>query len=251
MTRRGVTLVELTIGLVLSGLIGTVVVRATLHLGRAVGVIQQRAASATALDQGLMYLGAELSEVGPGDVRRAGADSISYRGYRAAGLACRVTASAVDVVLQGRTGARGIQAGRDTLLLYRGGADSIAWMPLPVLATAGGLCAGEPALRITTMIDSTTLAVVSTMPLVPVRFFEMMQARLYRSADQWWLGARSESAGELVQPLAGPFDPGGGWSYRDSLDASTSAASAIRRMTLRLSARDTALLLVFPPNLRP
>jgi hypothetical protein len=64
-----------------------------------------------------------------------------------------------------------------------------------------------------------------------------MQAKLYRSQGAWWLGARSESAGEVIQPVAGPLAPAGlRLVYRDSLGLPTSAAGGVREIELRLAA---------------
>jgi hypothetical protein len=50
---------------------------------------------------------------------------------------------------------------------------------------------------------------VDSVPVgTPVITWEIMQVRLYRSST-WQLGARSLSAGETTQPVAGPLLPGG------------------------------------------
>jgi len=39
-----------------------------------------------------------------------------------------------------------------------------------------------------------------------VRIVELMELKAYQSEGQWWLGARSVSAGEAIQPVAGPLE---------------------------------------------
>ena len=58
-----------------------------------------------------------------------------------------------------------------------------------------------------------------------------MQARLYASLGSGWLGARSVSAGEVVQPLAGPFTlPASRFAGWDSSGAPTLAAPLVRSL---------------------
>ena len=56
------------------------------------------------------------------------------------------------------------------------------------------------------MIPATPGAAVAG---VPLRVFEVMELRFYPSGGSWWLGARSVSAGENIQPVAGPFGSDG------------------------------------------
>ncbi|HWA15996.1 MAG TPA: hypothetical protein VG817_06175, partial [Gemmatimonadales bacterium] len=192
-TARGITLVELLVGLLLLAVVGAALARTALGMSRALSRLQGRAAVQANLDAATGWLSAELEELGPGDLQGSG-DTLRYRAVRFAGLGCHVTPSALTLELQRGVTGRSIQPGRDSLLVL---VDSI-WQPFPVENVTIGNCEG------------------ATDSLVPVRGFERMQARFYQSGGAWWLGGRSESAGEGVQPLAGPFLPGRAWTRSDS-----------------------------------
>lgn len=252
---RGLTLLELLLGLSLCGMIGTLLVRSSLQLTRAVAQLQQRGTALSALDQGSAWLAAELGDVAPGDLRRMTAESFSYRGLRVAGLGCEVTATDVRFLPQARAGGRDPQPGRDTLLLYTGAPHDSGWVALPIMSVAAATCDGSAALRVGTVVDSLTLARVRLLPLVPVRIFESMQSRFYLSGDAWWLGARSESAGEGLQPLAGPYPAGGvQLRYLDAAAQPTADPGAVRHFLVRLETTmpsgDSTTLHLVPRNLR-
>jgi hypothetical protein len=81
-----------------------------------------------------------------------------------------------------------------------------------------------------------------------------MQLRLYLSLGQWWLGARSESAGEGVQPLAGPLEERGlELRYLDQRGGEVSEPGLVGRLQLMVAPaghRDSARLLMLPRNLQ-
>lgn len=202
-TTRGLSLVELLVGLTLLAVVGSLFVRTALGMSRALGRLQTRAAAQSTLDAGATWLAAELEEAGPGDLLNPGSDTLRYRAVRLAGLACEVTSASLTLEVQRGATSRRIQPGRDSLFVF---SDSL-WRPFPVGGVALGSCGSA---------DS----------LVPARVVEVMQARRYLSGGLWWLGARSESAGEGLQPLAGPFMPGPLWAWTGG--------------SLRLALRDTS-----------
>jgi hypothetical protein len=245
---RGVTLVELLLALTLFGLVGTLLVRSCLELNQTLRMLQARATGQAALDQGSSWLAAELSELGAADLREVSADALRFRGQRFAGMACAVTAKEVRFLPQRGALGRAPQPGRDSLLLL---VDS-QWTVFPVLGTGTASCGGETGISIGTDIDSATLEQVREIPLVPARLFEGVQARFYASNGSWWLGGRSESAGEGLQPLAGPFRSGSAvWSAFDSVTAPTTDPARVRFISIRLtdsSEADSATLYLSPPN---
>jgi hypothetical protein len=98
-----------------------------------------------------------------------------------------------------------------------------------------GTCAGAPALALGTTIDPVLAAADSIRLDAPVRTFEVMQLRLYRAAPAWWLGARSVSGGEIIQPVLGPLDPGGlRLAYFDSTGGPASQANSVRGIRVTL-----------------
>ncbi len=265
---NGFSLPELVVALTLIGLLGTIIVRTTLSLSRVSRAQQERGTVEGAFDLGADYLSAELAAVSHGDVFRISRESVSYRAFRLSGLACLVSRTEVRILEERLAAVRLPQAGRDSLLLYSGrdstGGSRAIWVSLPIHGVARSRCGALPALSVATIIDSAAVALGSGPDLVPVRAFEVMEARFYTSQGSTWLGARSESSGETVQPLAGPFEASGtGFEFSDTAGAVATAPAAVRAIRLLFSARTSgwegrpsahqtsATASIAPENLRP
>ena len=242
--RRGLTLAELLVALVLLGLLGAVMARALLRYQQTAHRALVREAARRTLEQAAIWLTAELGELGHdsggADLYRIAAESITYRGPRSAGLGCVVPPDEVRLLLDRSSGWRQPQAGRDSMLLFAesnlpGQGDG--WLALPITATGLSECAGRPAIRLTTRFPPGRSLPADSAWLHPVRIFEVMQAKLYRSQGDWWLGARSESAGEGVQPLAGPLTPAGlRLVYHDSAGGPATLPRDVRQIALHVRA---------------
>ena len=241
---RGFALIELLMGLILFGLIGGVMLRTTLSMERTTHAHLSRLGIEGSLDTGIDFLSSELASLGRDstgtDLVSQALDSLSYRAERATGLACQVTATSVRTSIARYAGSRQPQPGRDSLLLYLG-EDALLhgpgpWVAAPVLAVRAATCGSSPAWDIVTTIDTTRFSLANIAPWTPIRFFEVMQSRLYLSGGATWLGVRSISAGEVIQPLAGPFTPGrSGFLLRDSAGGVATAPAATRRILIGLS----------------
>ncbi|MEO8636104.1 MAG: prepilin-type N-terminal cleavage/methylation domain-containing protein [Gemmatimonadales bacterium] len=242
--QRGFALIELLVGLILLGLIGGVILHATVVLQRSVRAHLARLDAESALDTGVGFLGSELASLGRdaagSDLLRQTPESLSYRGERATALACQVTANAVLVPKARYAGARLPQPGRDSLLLFVGPDPQLrragSWVAVPILAVQAGACGSNAAWNLVTVVDTTRVS-LSALPLsIPTRLFEVMQARLYASSGATWLGVRSVSAGEAIQPLTGPFALArSGFILRDSIGSTTASLVATRQIEIGLS----------------
>ena len=210
MTRRGFTLVEALLAVVLLAIVGQSMLQLLTVSQRLFRAQSERAALQAAIRSGLSLLPAELRELGPGDIVALAPDQLVYRGMRSTAVACALTAGSVSLRRELAYGYRAIAAGRDSLLLFverdPSSASDDSWEVLPVTGPAGtGLCPdGGPATAIPTSVPIATLDAVELD--APVRTFELMQVRLYQSGGQDWLGSRSVSGGESqVQPVLGPL----------------------------------------------
>jgi hypothetical protein len=71
----------------------------------------------------------------------------------------------------------------------------------------------------------------------PLRIFEIMQLKLSQSQGESWLGARSVSGGEVMQPMLGPLANANGFelTYLDGQGAPTANPRAVKsiRFTVR------------------
>jgi hypothetical protein len=239
--RRGFSLPDLLIGLVLLGAVATLAVRSALVAGRVLRGAQGRAALESAFGTVANYLADDWRDLGRGDLLQAGDDSVRYRGFRSAGLACRVTATDVLVRSDGFSRTRAPEPGRDSLLVLVPGDSGAVWLAGPITAVTLGQCAGVSALGLRTALDANRLPSGGISSLTPVRTFEVMQARFYRSLGAWWLGVRSASTGEVIQPLAGPFEPvRSGFRFLDSAGAETAVPDRARAIVLSLVGRSVA-----------
>ncbi len=258
MLRRGVTLVELLIGLVLVGLLGAALTRLLLGQRRAATALVEVDNARRTIDQSASWIESELAEAGKGDgnpdLLSLASDSLTYRGWRLNGVACLVTSSEIRVERALQSSWRMLQAGRDSLMVYLT-SDSFVpagrWVTAPIFALSQSDCAGIPALRVKTQLDSSELSGIS--PLAPVRAFEVMQMRFYQSSGDWWLGARSVSGGEGIQPVAGPFSGSAArLAFFDSSGVATMQPGGVERLRLALTPKgylDSASILLAPRNL--
>jgi len=71
----------------------------------------------------------------------------------------------------------------------------------------------------------------------PIHTYEVMELKLHVADGKSWLGARSISAGEAIQPVLGPLVDGNGFQleYLDAAGAITADRTAIKsiRITIR------------------
>jgi hypothetical protein len=148
------------------------------------------------------------------DVLSAGATVLIYRASRGFGALCQpATSTQLRVAQGGFSGARDPQPGRDSALVFVEGdaasdADDI-WLEVGIVGVStAASCAG-------TLGPGITLTLLPTPPLsglsagTPVRIIEPMELKVYHSEGKAWLGIRSLSTGETIQPLAGPLSGGG------------------------------------------
>jgi prepilin-type N-terminal cleavage/methylation domain-containing protein len=248
---RGFTLVELLVSLVLAGIVAGLGLRFFLQQ-HWTGIAQsETAALQSALRGGMLFLTTELRELGgsPGDpdILVFAPESLTYRAMRGAGLSCSHSPSGVVVASRSFAGYRGAQVGRDSILLHleRGinTESDDQWLHLPLLGVAGSTCGSSPALHFATVLDTVQFPSGDFAPLAPARTFEIMQIRLYQSAGEYWLGARSVSAGETIQPLVGPLTIHGlNLDFRDSTGGPAVTAEDIRSIGITLRATSSGLI---------
>ena len=243
--RRGFTLVEIMVSLVLMVLVAVLGLRLFL-LQHWTGVAQgETAAVQAALRAGSLFLTTELRELGgsPGDpdILVFSPESLTYRAMRGTGVTCARAPGSVLVDAASFRGYRSVQTSRDSAMLHFEGRMDLSsddrWIHLPVQSIGTSTCAGGAALQFTTTLDTTLFPLPRFAPLAPIRTFEIMQIKLYQSGGEYWLGARSVSAGETIQPLIGPLTSRGlALSYRDSAGATTTVAGNIRSIGITLRA---------------
>jgi len=259
---KGMALPDLLVGLALFGLAGVAGTTMLLRAMRFLSVTRSRVALATTHDASLGFIGAELAEAATGDLISGAPDAVVYRAIRLDGHACIVSANEVRVVQARLRASRMPQAGRDSLLVLSQTDSGPIWVPSAISRVSPSRCGAVPAISLTG--DSAVLAgaAVGASGATPVKTYEVMEARFYTSGGQRWLGARSVSAGEAIQPLAGPFEPGAGFQLHDASGLPAPVIWA-RSIQVLLEARrpawnrsppvvtDTMMMILSPRNLSP
>jgi type II secretory pathway pseudopilin PulG len=164
--------------------------------------------------------------------------SMTYRASRGVGLTCQPpTSTQIRLAQSGFVAARDPQPGRDSAYVFvEGDANTDTddtWQPFAITAVSNlSNCAGtlEPGLTLTV---SPIGSLVGLTAGTPVRIYEVMELRLYRSEGKSWLGMRSVSAGEAIQPMAGPLgDDGFRLAYLDRAGRVTEDVTAVRRIAV-------------------
>jgi prepilin-type N-terminal cleavage/methylation domain-containing protein len=240
--RRGFTLVELLLAMVLFAITSSLIFGSLRLMERVQHRTSEKAASQVTLRTGIQTVATELRELnnvaasGLSDLKAISANSVTYWGMRASGMTCEITTSAVKIRLGSTySAARAPVNVRDSLLIFSD-RDTLRtaddqWVQVPVLGTpSASTCPdGAAALSITTP----SLIVANYHVPGPVRIFELMQLAIATTAGRQYLGARSLSGGGPLQPVIGPITAGGlQFVYRDQAGAVTATPSAVRAIDL-------------------
>ena len=215
--RRGFTLVELLVALVLLSIVGGVIIRLMATSQRLARTQSERVQLQSSVRTGALLVPAELRELSIGatstDIVSLGTTDITYRAMRSTGVACAVSTTQVKLRSSLSSYYRQPAAGRDSLMIYMEGDPAITsddrWGAFRVTGSpAAGTCpdgAAASVIPATVSVDSIAKMALET----PVRSFEIMQLALMTSGGQNFLGARSVSAGETLSPVLGPLQANG------------------------------------------
>ena len=238
--RRGVTVVELLVALVLFGVCSTAVVGVMRRVLGAYRATVQSIDRRQNLRIAAAFLPAELRtlDATDGDIVRMTRTAVTIRAPREFGVVCRdlpggvpgVTTLVLSDAL--RYGVRNVDADTDSLWILAAAGDD-RWIAAGVSSVAAGPCAdGAPGIRL-----GVTLPTPDGFPVgTPVLGFETVTYRLYRSSEdgRWYVG---EQTGASLQPLLGPVTPDGlALSYLDSTGAATADPTLVRLIEVRVRA---------------
>lgn len=248
-SRRGFTLLEIMVSLSMMLIVCGAVYQLLITTQRLSRAQSEQASLQASVRAGSLFVANELREVNTAaggsrdrnDLLSIAASAATFRVMRGIGFLCQnPSATQIRIARGGFSGHREPQAGRDSAYVFvEGDAETDlddAWLPLPITQVSPGApCAGGgPSIALT--VPST--AVLVDVPTgTPVRVYEIMELKLYRSEGRSWLGARSVSAGEAIQPVVGPLTDGNGFrlEYLDGGGGATNDVTAVKsiRVTLR------------------
>jgi type II secretory pathway pseudopilin PulG len=255
--RRGASLIELTVVIVLLAVIGSatlgVVVRQERFYREQASAIDSRATVRDAAS----LLQSELRALTPadGDLYALGTASIEFRATLAQSVVCTIAASRAQITIPPEhliTGAPltwiGTQpeAGDTLLVLASDSTLGDTWNRhvLTAAPSSTGTCAPSSGFTTTAGEASAALTLsfgppldASVAPGAIIRVVRRARYELYRASDaRWYLGyldclsARATPC-NVVQPVAGPFAPGGiAFAYLDRGGATTTDPSRVVRI---------------------
>lgn len=259
LARRAFTLVELSVALVLLGVVAAAIHTTLATSQRVYVAAAQRIDLQQNLRAAASVLPAELRQLdaADGDLSAMSATSLTIRVPRQLGVLCIAPAwgggATLSVIVRQRAlfGAPPAFTAGDSLLLYYEGdpatRDDDTWLPGAVTAVASEECPdpdeSRPGQRLTLDLgqtDARPSEVDGGIPRgSPVRGFTTATYAQYPSPTdgQWYLGL--EVAGATIQPLVGPLDGPSGvaFSYYDSSGAVTATPAAVREIEVYVRGR--------------
>jgi hypothetical protein len=256
MTPRGWSLVELVVGLALTGLVAVAAHRA-LAAGHRAHRWQSARAERSAVARDAMAIlpgelrGLDATDSAGSDIVALSSTSITYKAVRALRVLCRAPVvadarSGTLVVAEDlRWGTRGIDPPRDSLLIFAEADPTTPeddyWVRAQPAALGSRLpCpGGKPGLSLGVRHAGPSEGLRDVRPGAPVYAQELMQLEAYadRQGD-WWLGARQHAPGRgwgRIQPVLGPLAPEGlRLAYYDPGGAPTGVPREVARIDIRL-----------------
>lgn len=263
--RQGFTLVELLAALAGAVVLAGLAQRLLLGGQRIARAQAERAALQDNIRVGALVVANELRDLGfdsvpdaaglgasvaaSSDVVSAQPGRIRYRATRGVGFTCAAPAADLLVLeAAGWVGLRPPAAGVDSVAIYLDGDPAVpgddAWVRAAVSGVSAASCPdGSPALALSLAWAAPALGAAAAARALaggPVRLFEIMELVYYRSEGAAWLGQRSVSRGEVVQPLVGPLADSTAGSrgltlaYLDRNGAATTLPADVRSIAVTL-----------------
>lgn len=253
LTRRGFTLVELLIGLVLIGIVSAGIYRVLVNNQRIYQAQTQRIDMLQNIRAGVAVLPAELREIAAseGDIMAMSATSIQFRAMRQLGFLCAQPvlggATVALLVRQGPLyGTRNFDVTRDSILVYYEGQESTraddGWVVGRITGIAPGVCpTGGLAWTLTANMSWDVGQVNATGTIqsgAPLRGFEPITYQLYTSgAPQGRPHIGIQEGNATIQPLIGPLIANGlTMVYRDSMGLVTATRNRVAMIEITLRA---------------
>jgi len=261
--RRGFTMIELLVALVLLGLVSAALYRVLVNNQRLYMAQTQRIDLSQNIRAAGTILPAEFRELDAfeGDITAMSATSISIRAMRWLGFACNLPTlggalNPVSVIVRGGApgqplffGARGIDNNKDSVLIYYDGDKNSRvddfWATGQIVAAPNGQNCddGTNGQRLLLNINLLGLGpnVAGAIPLgAPMRGFERVVYSLYNPPGDtsWYVGF--QPAGQGMQPLIGPVLTNGlTFQYFDANGAVTAVRNQVARIDITVRARTT------------
>jgi prepilin-type N-terminal cleavage/methylation domain-containing protein len=243
--RRGFTIIELLVGLVVGSIVLTSVVQMLIVQGRGYSKqreiidIRETAREATAL------LAWDLRQSGMGDspLASVGANSVVLRSPRGMGTICAKHPVLARYGLW-KSGGNILASPDDSALIYQIGRDK--WTALKITAvgtpaTMGVVACAWPGARPPDIVVEFAVAAKADTANIkvgaPFRSFRRVEYGEFQLNGRWWLGRKvgaATSYEQLTGPLAPPASNGLAFAYYDTLGAVTTNPAAVATVAFTL-----------------
>ena len=262
--RRGFTMIELLVALVLLGIVSAAVYRVLVNNQRLYMAQTQRIDLSQNIRAAGSILPAEFRELdaSEGDITAMTSTSITIRAMRWLGFACNQpvlggAANAISVIVRGGTpgqpmffGSRAINDNDGVLVFYDGDKNSRLddfWATGTITASPNGQNCNDGTNGQRLLLNLNLLGlgpnVAGAIPLgAPVRGWELVNYQLYRPAGDtsWYVGFQPAGAAG-PQPLIGPVLTNGlTFQYYAADGAVTAVKSQVARIDIVVRARTAA-----------
>lgn len=265
--RRGFTMVELLIALVLLGLVSAALYRVLVNNQRLYTAQTQRIDLSQNIRAAGTILPAEFRELdaSDGDIVAMSPTSITIRAMRWLSFVCQAPAlggpNPLNMIIRGGQpgqmgfyGARGIQTGTDSMLIYWDGDQTTRtddyWPGGGFVSANAAVCPGNPAGQPGQLVSfnmnwapigALVANKAGAVPVgAPVRGWERVTYSLFRPAGDtsWYVGF--QPSGGTMQPLIGPVLTNGlSFQYFDVNGAVTGIRANVARIDITVRARTT------------
>jgi prepilin-type N-terminal cleavage/methylation domain-containing protein len=267
LARRGFTLIEVMVALVLLGMVSAAIYQVLVSSQRTYQAQTQRIDLQQNIRAAVTILPADFRvlDAFDGDILGMSSDSIRIKAMRVLGVVCDTSAPFLGGALTSRTvtirnallfGSRPFTVGTDSLLIYYEGnpasRNDDSWVRGDLTASVPANCAGDnrPGTKLTTSLQPFVLPqqnLAGNIPLgAPVWGFETNTYKLYQETDgKWYLGLRSgldangkghDPATQAIYPLVGPLIGANGLtlSYYDGAGAVTAVPTSVAQIEIRV-----------------
>ena len=264
--RRGFTMIELLVALVLLGIVSAALYRVLANNQRLYMAQTQRIDLSQNIRAAGSILPAEFRELdaSEGDITAMSATSISLRAMRWVGFACNTpplggSLNPVSVIVRGGApgqplffGARGIRDNDGILIYYDGDKNSRLddfWATGTITASPNGQNCDDGTNGQRLLLNINLLGLGANLPGAiplgaPVRGWEPVTYALYQQAGDtsWYVGF--QPSGATMQPLIGPVLAGNGlqFQYFDANGNVTAVRAQVARIDVTVRARTGAAI---------
>ncbi len=240
--RAGFTLAELLVAMILFMMTSSLLYASLRLMEKVQRTTSEKAGSQLTLRSGTQTVAAELREVnndaggGTSDLVAITGSSVTYWAMRSSGMTCQLAGNEVRIRLGPTYSAyRSTVPIRDSLLLFADhdtvSAADDEWVQLAIVGSPTNSTCPDGAAALALTVPGITVADYQVPG--PVRTFELMQLAIATSGGRLYLGARSLSGANVMEPVIGPLTSGGlQLVYRDQAGAITTTPSEVRTIDL-------------------